>query len=598
MKRIFTLFMLIVSVVVVSQAQNATFSWFLSGGGATGSDRSADVVTDAIGNIFTANTFLNSVAFNGATFTGSAKGSGANFDNSLLITKISPLKVTLWSIYSNVGTVTPTSLATTPNGDLIVTGTIRPVVGGATTNANIIDAVGTVTTFSSLLSSTTIVQSFVAKFNSNGVLQWVKELNSGAAKDKSVSANALAADASGNVYITGNFGSSVILPGSSPVTLTTTNTTQAAFIAKLDGTTGNEIWHKASTGGIVSEVLTALTIGVDGYLYAAGDFKNNATAPIAITFGDKTFTPSIGADLTLMKIDTEGNMVYLQQRPSVTSVTARDIRVKDITTKGNLVFVAGSFVGIDGGIQFTGGNLSSTTSSLNGFIAAFNITDGTDNWHKGIFSPAIVEINGIVVGSSGRLFAFGYHYNKLGTNAAGDVDFGNGFLLTDATNTLGDLFLASYLPTVGTTSEVHLVGKGTGSEASNSLCSFGPNLYLLGIYNSSPITFENTLTSSTLGSFDFFLVNYAVPVVIDGNPTHTIQVPVIVNDNANRQIVVKDARGIESASLVDVTGRNIHMFKNSSDILNINTQGLSQGVYVLLLTTSDKQTTSRRIIIQ
>jgi len=598
MKRIFTLFTLLVSVVIISQGQNATFSWFLSGGGATGSDRSADVVTDATGNVFTANTFLNSATFNGVTFTGSAKGSGANYDNSLLITKISPLKATLWSIYSNTGAVTPTALATTPNGDLIVTGTIRPVVGGATTTANLIDAVGTVTTFSSLLSSTTIFQSFVAKFNANGVVQWVKELNSGTAKDKTISTNALAVDASGNVYLTGNFASTVILPGISTVTLTTTNTTQGAFIAKMDGATGDEVWYKMSTGGIVSEVLPALTYGVDGYLYAAGDFKNNATTPVAITFGDKTFTPSIGADLTLLKIDTNGNLQYLQQRPSVTSVTARDIRVKDITTKGNLVFVAGSFVGIDGGIQFTGGNLSSSTSSLNGFIAAFNIADGTDNWHKGILSPAIVEINGIVVGSSGRLFAFGYHYNKLGTNAAGDVDFGNGFLLTDVTNTLGDLFLASFLPTVGTTSEVHLVGKGTGSEASNSLSSYGTNLYLLGIYNSNPITFESTTTSATTGSFDFFLVNYAVPLVINSNSIQTFQVPVIQNDLANHQIVVTNAGAVKSVRLLDTMGRNLISSRNSRDVLNISTQGMVPGVYILQLTTSEKQNISQRFIIQ
>jgi len=598
MKKIFTLFTLLVSVVIISQGQNATFSWFLSGGGATGSDRSADVVTDATGNVFTANTFLNSATFNGVTFTGSAKGSGANYDNSLLITKISPLKATLWSIYSNTGAVTPTALATTPNGDLIVTGTIRPVVGGVTTTANLIDAVGTVTTFSSLLSSTTIFQSFVAKFNANGVVQWVKELNSGTAKDKTISTNALAVDASGNVYLTGNFASTVILPGISTVTLTTTNTTQGAFIAKMDGATGDEVWYKMSTGGIVSEVLPALTYGVDGYLYAAGDFKNNATTPVAITFGDKTFTPSIGADLTLLKIDTNGNLQYLQQRPSVTSVTARDIRVKDITTKGNLVFVAGSFVGIDGGIQFTGGNLSSSTSSLNGFIAAFNIADGTDNWHKGIFSPAIVEINGIVVGSSGRLFAFGYHYNKLGTNAAGDVDFGNGFLLTDATNTLGDLFLASFLPTVGTTSEVHLVGKGTGSEASNSLSSYGTNLYLLGIYNSSPITFESTTTSATSGAFDFFLVNYAVPLVINSSPIQTFQVPVIQNDLVNHLIVVTNAGAVKSVRLLDTIGRSLNNSKNSRDVLNISTQGMAPGVYILQLTTSEKQIISQRFIIQ
>ena len=112
MKRRFTLFVLCCTAVFFIQAQNASFGWFLSGGGATGADRSADVVTDASGNIFTANTFLNTATFNGVTLTGSAKGSGANFDSNLFISKISPAKSTLWYIYSNVGAVNATSLAT------------------------------------------------------------------------------------------------------------------------------------------------------------------------------------------------------------------------------------------------------------------------------------------------------------------------------------------------------------------------------------------------------------------------------------------------------------------------------------------------------
>ena len=233
MKKFFTLFYVVISTTFIVNADNATFGWSLTGGGATGADRSADVVTDVTGNVFTANYFLNTASFNGVSLTGSAKGTGANYDTSLFISKISPAKATLWNIYSNVGAVVPTGLATTPAGDLILTGTIRAVVGGATTNANIIDAAGTVTTFSSL--STSIVQSFVAKFNASGAIQWVKEFNSGTAKDKEVTSTALAADASGNVYLTGIYKSSVILPATTPVTLTTTNTTQAAFIVKMDG---------------------------------------------------------------------------------------------------------------------------------------------------------------------------------------------------------------------------------------------------------------------------------------------------------------------------------------------------------------------------
>ncbi len=598
MKKFFTLLSVIFIFVFSTQAQNATFNWSLSGGGSQGADRSADVVTDADGNVFTANYFLNTATFNGVTLTGSAKGTGANYDNSLFISKISPSKATLWNLYSNVGVVMPTALATTPGGDLIVTGTIRAVTGGATTNANIIDAAGTITTFTSLSTSSSSVQSFVAKFNSSGIIQWAKEFNSGAAKDKAVTTNALATDANGNVYLTGNYTNTVILPASTPVTLTSTNTTQAAFITKLDATTGDEVWYKISSGSIVSEVLTGLVYGDDGYLYAAGDYKN-ATTPISVTIGDKSFTPSVGADLTLIKFDTDGVIFYIQERPSVTGTTVRDVRVKDVAVKNGKVFVAGSFYGDFGGIQFSDGALTSSAAYLNGFVAAFNTSDGSDLWQKGVFAPAIAEINGIAIGYDDNLFAFGYHYNKLGTAvAAGDVDFGDDFKLTDATNNLGDLFLSSYNVSTGVTQEVHLVGKGTGSETSNSLTSFGNNLYLLGSSNSNPITFENNTTYTTAGAFDFFLVDYSVSKAPTGiNLSETTKLPFSYADNANRQIVVKNAENVKFAKLVDTTGRTISISSNSNDVLNISTQGIAPGVYILQLATSNSQITAQRLII-
>lgn len=596
MKRRFTLFVLCCTAVFFIQAQNASFGWFLSGGGATGADRSADVVTDASGNIFTANTFLNTASFNGNTFIGSAKGSGANYDNSLLISKISPLKATMWSIYSNLGAVAATSIAVTPDGSLIATGTIRPVVNTAAqvNSANIIDAVGTVTTFNNLFTSTSINQSFVAKFNSSGVIQWVKELNSGTAKDKVVNTTALATDATGNVYLLGDYTNSVILPASTPVTLTSTNLTQATFIAKLNGSTGDCVWSKNTPGLITKEFFNVLTFGDDGYLYAAGTFKNIAT-PVAVSFGDKNFTPSTGTDLVWLKFDVDGAISYIQRRENV-----GDTRVKDMVAKNGQVFIAGSFRGDTGGLLFPGGTpLTSTAAYLNGFITAFNTVDGTDLWQKTVSSPAIAEINGLSFGNDGNLFAFGYHYNALGSSVApGDVVFGNGFVLTDATNKLGDLFLSSYKPTTGVTQEVHLVGKGLGSETSNSLCSYGTNLYLLGSYSSSPITLENTSTSSTTGAFDFFLANYTVANPAAGtNSIPESTQPFATVDYRNKTIILNNASQLNSYKLLDISGRCIKTAAARGTTLNMRIENLESGIYILQMFSSTNKITSQRLII-
>lgn len=588
MKKIITLFSLVFFIAVLTNAQNASFGWFLAGGGAIGADRSADVVTDADGNIFTANHFLNAATFNSISLTGAVKGSGANYDASLFISKISPAKTTLWTIYSNDGAVTPTSLATSPSGDLFVTGTIRAVVNtaGQTTTANLIDAVGTVTSFTGLGSS--VVQSFVAKFNASGVVQWVKEINS-SSKSTAITSAALAADADGNVYISGSYISNIIFPGNS-TTYTTTNTTKASFITKLNGATGNEVWSRLSSGSIVSEDISALTYGDDGNLYAAAIYRN-ATSPVLVTIGNASFTPSAGYDLTLIKLNVDGDIAYIQNRSNLS-----DTRVKDIVVKNGKVFIAGSFKGSIA----TSTALTSTSTNLNGFTLAFSSTDGSDVWQKNVYSSGITDTDGLAVGNDGNLFAFGAYANKTGTSTAVDVDFGNSKKIadTDPTNNAADLFLVSYNANNGTTAELHKVASSSTWETANSLVASGNKLYLLGTTNGNPITFQNSGTYSTLGAYDFFLASYTVTNPGTGYDDNSVaQVNAYFNKDENA-ITIQNAGNIVSVKLYDATGKLLKLTKEKNDVLIINTQGITQGAYFLHLSTVDGKVISEKIIIR
>jgi len=604
MRRKFTILIAIIATTFFLNSQNATFSGFLNGGGATGSDRATDVITDASGNIYTANTFIFAATFNGTSLNGAPKGSGASYDNSLLVTKLNASKVTQWNIYSNDGAVNPTAIATTLGGELFITGNMRAILNTAaqTTTANLIDGTNIITTFSGLGNTTANVQSFLAKFSSTGALLWIKEINSDATKTTSVLTDALVVDNDGNVYLTGNYVSKITLPYSTPITLTSTNSTKSAFIAKFDGTNGTALWHKVSTGGILSEIIPALTYGDDGNIYAAGNFQNNATPTTptqSITIGGKSFIPSVGANLTLIKLAKDGTVQYIQDRPSVYVSSVKSVRTKDIAVKNGKVFVVGSFNGNAGGILFSDGALTCTSSSLNGFIAAFNTVDGADAWHKAILSPSIVEILGVVVGFDGNLFTFGYHYNKLGTAAAGDVDFGNGKILTDATNNMGDLHLASFNLSTGVTQEVHLTGKGTGVETANSMCAFNNKLYMIGSSNSAPMTYENTSTYTTLGNYDFFLVDYTVtnPDAGIDNLNNSDQ-PFIIFNNSSKMILVKNAENVTFIKIYDVAGRNILTLANQETSFIFSINHLKPGIYLVDIINNQGKNKLQRLVIQ
>lgn len=598
MRKFYTTLSFVLAFALTTGATNATFSWFLGGGGATGSDYATDVTTDGNGNIFIAASFLSSATFNGMTVTGSAKGSGASFDKSLLIEKMSPSKEHLWNIISNVGVFNPVAIATTKNGSLIVTGSVRAVKNttAQTTTANIVDAAGTATTFTDLGNGSADVQTVVAKFNASGILQWVKEINSSATKDTLVEPSALVVDASDNIYLTGVFTKTAVFPAPSPISVSTTNSTQAAFYAKLDGATGNALWVRTSSGGIITENFNGLAMGTDG-VYVAGSAKNNTT-PVVVNIGPAhSYTPSITPTLFLVKTDFDGMPIFVQSRASLsTDATKGDVRVKDITVKDGKVIVAGSFQGSYGGIQFASGPLTASAAYLNGFLAAFNSADGTDVWQKAVTAPAITEINGLVNGNDNNIWAHGSTYNALGTTiAAGDCVFGNGVVLADASNKLGDLFLTSFNPADGTAVEAHWAGKGPSSETANALTSFGANLYLASTTNSNPITFEvPTMTYARLGSFDFILQNYTVTTTgIDELRTEAVS---SYFDQASGSVVVKNAGEYSAVSLYDLTGRKV----GSSTVQagEVRFGKVQQGIYVIAATKLNGSRVSVKVAVQ
>ena len=576
-----------------SIAQNATFNWAIGGGGATGADRPVDIVTDKDGNVFTACSFTNTATFNGITVSGSEKPAGAtNYSSNLFISKISPGKTTLWKIYSNEGIIDPTSITTTPTGDLIVTGIMYAVNLAATNNATLIDAQGNKATFTGLYKfKTDGQQSFVAKFNTDGVIQWVKEINSGKLKIKGgVLTNSVVTDATGNVYVTGNFATCLMLPGSTD-SITSTNTTSASFITKFNGATGDVVWNKTSSGGIVSETLNALTYGDDGYLYATGVLRN-ATTAIPVTYGNKTYTPSKGYDLSLFKLDTDGNFIYIQNREY-----SGETRVKDIIVKNGIACISATMLGNGTGMSFRDGDFVTTATTFNGFIAAFSASDGSDKWQKAILAPGISDQLYLRYGIDNRLYAFGYHSNKKASNPAAAVLFGDGFSLLPLSYVSGsDVFLASFDANTGTTKEVHLVASGIDSEMSFGLASYDKYLYLLGQLNSSPTTFEDASIVTTAGGFDFYLAKYTIADATAGYNSIKDSEYAVYN-TLEKRLIIRNAEQFSSIYLCDITGKVVTIIDSQTERHEINTGNLSKGIYILKLKSKKGLLISQRLLV-
>lgn len=578
MKKIFTLLSAAFLFAVSLPAQNITYNWAISGGGSTGADRALTITNDADGNVYSAGVFLNEATFAGFSFTGSAKGSGANYDNSLFLTKMEAgTENFVWKIYSNKGVVNPTSVTTTPSGDVVLVGNVRAVKDGATASANIIDTEGTETTFDNLPNAATGIRGFIAKFDTNGKKIWIREVATTSSTTKKNDVSDVTVDDEGNIYIAGYYDADVTLPSGSQLMAVST---QSAYIAKLDGNTGNEIWVKtATTAGIKKESFDCITFDGNN-IYAAGVLTNQ-TAPVKITIGGVELEPSAYPDPVIAKLDKDGNFVYVQIRNHVSATITGNTIVRDLAVKSSKVYLTGNF---KGELSFSNGNIISTTN-LNGFTLAFDAATGSDIWQNIVSSPALNETSAIEIGS-GKICTYGYFYNKTGTNI-GDADFGNGIILnTGETNTLGDLYFAVY-DMDGTILSADVIAKGTGSETSLAgMTAIENDIYLLGSFNSPALTMYGTAeTLSTQGAFDFFIAKYTLSdfgASIESNSKSVSKVYV------QNEILHIEGESITNVDVYSISGANVvkSTYPQGQNNVELSLAGLPKGIY-LIKTKSD-----------
>ena len=134
------------------------------------------------------------------------------------------------------------------------------------------------------------------KYDTSGNVTWAK--SAGGTSNGSLG-NSVATDATGNIYVTGYFGSPT-------VTFGTTTLTNAGigniFIVKYDSN-GNVIWAK-SAGGIASDYANSVATDATGNIYITGFFSSSS-----ITFGTTTLTNAGNTDIFIAKYDINGNVI-------------------------------------------------------------------------------------------------------------------------------------------------------------------------------------------------------------------------------------------------------------------------------------------------
>jgi hypothetical protein len=190
---------------------------------------------------------------------------------------------------------------------------------------------------------------YVAKYNSNGVFQWVRTAGS-TGRDEAKFAKC---DAAGNVYICGMVSNNAMF-GSTSIT-TGTNSTFDAFVAKYD-TNGNLVWVK-SAGGEWDDVAWSMTIDNAGKLFVTGEFNAYAN------FGGTFLTTTGSADVFVACYDESGNVMWAKGAGG-----SMIDRARGIGTDGTIMYITGQF----GSTASFGANSIMADDSSDIFISAIS----------------------------------------------------------------------------------------------------------------------------------------------------------------------------------------------------------------------------------
>jgi len=145
----------------------------------------------------------------------------------------------------------------------------------------------------------------------------------------------IATDASGNVYITGIFSSTVDFDPNAGTENLTSNGGNDVFILKLDAS-GNYVWAK-NIGGTGGEGVGDITLDASGNIYIAGEFSG--TVDFDPNAGTENLTSNSGSDVFILKLDTDGNYIWAKNFEGTSGGGISDIAVD---ASGN-VYTTGYF---------------------------------------------------------------------------------------------------------------------------------------------------------------------------------------------------------------------------------------------------------------
>lgn len=268
-------------IFIAKYNANGQVVWAQRAGG-SGIDEGRGIALDGSGNVYIAGYFNGTASFNTSPAAVNVTSAGGQ---DIFIAKYSNAGALEW-VKRFGSTLNDEAFAITAStgGEVLFTGMFRGTVAFGGTNL--------------ISAGTSSIDMVLAKMDASGNVFWAQK-GGGAGSDYG---RAIAIDATGNAYITGDFSSSAVF-GS--VTLTGESSSQDAFFAKYDAS-GVLQWAKRG-GGAFPDFGTGIQADAAGNVYTTGYFGGNST------FGTLSVTHGANYDAFIVKFDGNGNALWVKK---------------------------------------------------------------------------------------------------------------------------------------------------------------------------------------------------------------------------------------------------------------------------------------------
>jgi hypothetical protein len=402
-------------IFIAKYSSNGTFLWGKTIGGSS-QERPSGMDVSADGNIALTGYFNGTVDFNPGSAVNNLTATG---NRDIFVLKLTSNGDYAWA--HKFGSSLPDEGVATcfdPSGNVFVTGFFQETVdfnpGSATNNF-----------------SATSYDIFILKLDANGNYVWNIDLGGSPAEQ----GRAIQCDASGNVYTSGSYASTLDFNPGAPTEFMSATGVDDIYLLKLTND-GNFIWSK-KIGGISNEFALSIAIDFNGAAILGGHFASTTTFN---SFPNVAVTSAGLDDAFVVKFNNDGSHAWTRTIGS----TGYD-RTQAVATdaQGN-VYATGFFQG---------------TVDLNPNAGVENFIANQEDCFVIKLSPNGDFINASVMGGAGSDYSYG-----IATDAIGGIytcgaftqtaDFDPSNQVNELTSIGGfDVFLSKWgqcIPTAGT----------------------------------------------------------------------------------------------------------------------------------------------------